>query len=102
MNTKTKNQTTHSYMKIMIKLTSLAAIIAAFAGAAAYADDPQLQERLALQRAQDARTGQGPTIAFYSHGRGMGQTKDEARPKLHFEMRYNAEGQAFGVYTTGK
>jgi hypothetical protein len=85
-------------MKHIMRLTSLVAIIAAFAGVAAYADDPQLQERLALQRAQDARAGLRPTIALFGNHKGIGHAKNEARPKLRFEIRSNPNGQDFGLY----
>jgi len=85
-------------MKHMMKLASFVAIVAAFVGAAAYADDPNLQERLSLQRAQDHGAGLRPTIAVYSHRKGISHAKNEAHPKLRFETRYNTQGEAFGVY----
>jgi hypothetical protein len=85
-------------MKRIMKLASFVAIIAAFVGAAAYADDPQLQERLALQRAQDPSAGLRPTIALFGSHKGIGHAKNEARPKLRFEIHTNPNGQDFGVY----
>ena len=82
----------------MMKLALFVAIVAAFVAAAAYADDPQLQERLALQRAQDHGAGVRPTVALYGNRKGIGHAKNEVRPRLRFETRYNTEGQAFGVY----
>jgi hypothetical protein len=93
-----KTQIQYSNMKSIMKLASLGAFIATFGWAAGYADDPQLQERLALQRAQDTRTGLGPTVALYGSGSGIGRAKNDARPKLRFEIHYNPDGQAFGVY----
>ena len=74
-------------MKRIIKLASLGAVIAAFAGAAAYANDPQLQQRLTLQRAQDNRAGLSPAIALYSCHKGVGQAKNGAHSKHRFETR---------------
>ena len=85
-------------MKRMMKLALFVAIVAAFVAAAAYADDPQLQERLALQRAQDHGAGLAKTVALYGNRKGIGHAKNEVRPRLRFETRYNTEGQAFGVY----
>lgn len=89
-------------MKHTMKLAALSAMIVAFAGAAAYADDSQLQNRLAVQRAQDTKTGTGLTIALFGNHKGIGEAKNDVRPKLRFETRYNSEGEAFGVYTTAE
>ena len=79
-------------MKHITKLSILAAIVAGFGTSAVFADDPQLQSRLALQRAhaQDmyavtgltlGRTGgshKETTIAFSGHGKSIGHAGNKA------------------------
>ncbi|MEO8351736.1 MAG: hypothetical protein ABI680_08390 [Chthoniobacteraceae bacterium] len=87
-------------MKTVTKL-SLSAVVAAILGtSAALADDPQLQNRLALQRAQ-AATDHQTTIAVYAGDRGVGRSSsgsDDRRADTRFELRTNAHGQTFGVF----
>lgn len=94
-----------------MKLSLAAALVATLGTTATLADDQQLQNRLALQRAQDgggrmtANTNMftkkgvlppgywrqqesGTTIAVYGNRRGLGGTKDQ-----RLEARSNAHGQ---------
>ena len=58
--------TTHSLL--------IAAIPAVIASSTAVADDPQLQNRLAIQQAQAARDiEKTPTIGVYASNRGVGR-----------------------------
>jgi hypothetical protein len=73
-------------MKTLIKLT-VAAALAAMLGTAAWADDPALQNRLALQRAQAERNKQTTTIAVYG-AKGVGErvvreTRKDVRMERH-------------------
>jgi hypothetical protein len=52
-------------MKTLTKLTVAAALAAFLGSTAVFADDQQLQNRLAVQRAQAAKNQQTTTIAVY-------------------------------------
>ena len=98
------NQNNKSNMKNLLKLTLLAAVAATIATGSALADDQQLQNRLAIQRAQAAKDSQRTTIAVYSD-RGVGRTDrqmDNRRSDTRFELRSNAHGQQFGAYVPNK
>ena len=85
-------------MKTITKLAFLAAAFAAIGTSAAFADDQQLQNRLALQRAQASE--KSTTIAVYAghHGVVSRSAMQGQRPDLRFERRMNAKGQEFGIY----
>ena len=93
-------------MKISSKLPLAALIASLIATAGAFADDPQLQNRLAMQRAQNqAGVLQQTTVAVYSGQRASRNSvvsTVEERPEVRFELRTNAHGQQFGVYTTAQ
>jgi hypothetical protein len=92
-------------MKLLTKLSLVAATFAALGTTAAFADDQQLQNRLALQRAQMARDQKATTIAVYADRRGVGRADTkmgEQRAETRFELRSNAHGQRFGVYVPVK
>jgi hypothetical protein len=61
-------------MKLLTKL-SAAAIFAVLGTSAAFADDAQLQNRLAVARQGTPRSLNTPTIAVYAGGRGVGQVQ---------------------------
>ena len=84
-------------MKTITKLSIIAATLAALGTSAAFADDQQLQNRIALQRMQSQRT---TTVAAYANHRGVGRSANmkEQRGAVRFEMRTNAKGQQFGLY----
>ena len=85
-------------MKTLTKLAFLAAAVAAIGTSAAFADDQQLQNRLALQRAQASQ--KSTTIAVYvgHHGVVSRSAMQDQRAELRFERRMNAKGQEFGIY----
>lgn len=91
-------------MKNLIKFTLLAAVAATLGTTAAFADDQQLQNRLAIQRAQAEQANPRTTIAVYGT-RGVGRserTTNERRSETRFELRSNAHGQRFGAYVPAK
>ena len=89
-------------MKHITKFAFIGAIIASFGVSAALADDPQLQNRLSLQRAQDLGANRVSTVAVYANRKGITRTTKEERPKLRFEIRTRADGQPFNVYTAAE
>ena len=91
-------------MKTLIKLSLLAAVAATLGTTAALADDQQLQNQLAIQRAQAAQNNQRTTIAVYGN-RGVGHAVHQAdarQQNTRFELRSNAHGQQFGVFVPEK
>lgn len=89
-------------MKNIKKLASLGVIIAAFGSTVAFADDAQLQNRLAAQRAQNPPADRHSTVAVYSNRQGVNRTTEDERSEVRFEIRNNAHGQAFGAYAPAK
>lgn len=87
-------------MKTITKLAFLAAAVAAIGTSAAFADDQQLQNRLALQRQAAERSQKSTTIAVYAGHQGVvsRSAMQGQRPDLRFERRMNAKGQEFGIY----
>ncbi len=86
-------------MKLITKFAVLS-ILTSFGISAAFADDPQLQNRLNSQRTQTVETVKSPTIALYSNGQGVGRTMatTDQRSDVRFEIRTNAHGQTFNTY----
>ena len=87
---------------------ALSAACLAIIGSTAFADDPQLQNRLAAEHAQNPSSAlqtTGTTVAVYAGGRGISQnyeaTRDD-RSDLRFELRMNAHGQLFGAYAESR
>jgi hypothetical protein len=91
-------------MKSILKFSLLAATAAILATGSALADDQQLQNRLAMQRAQDSQTSRKTTtVAAYSNGRGVGRTvASDERTETRFEVRSDAHGRQMGVYVPVK
>ena len=89
-------------MKLLTKLSLIATTFAVIGTSAAFADNQQLQNQLALQR-QAAQRNQ-TTVAVYGHHRGIGRssTTQEHRSETRFELRSNAHGQTFGAYVPVK
>ena len=88
-------------MNTLTKVSFLAAVAAVLGTTAALADDQQLQNRLAIQRAQDAKNQRTTTVGVYAGDRGVGRNyrrSVERRSETRFEWRTNAHGQQFGVY----
>ncbi len=91
-------------MKLLTKLSLAALTAAILSPAAALADDQQLQNRLAIQRAQDAKNQRTTTVAVYGT-RGVGRSEratDDRRSDTRFELRSNAHGQTFGAFVPNK
>lgn len=87
-------------MKTFTKFSLLAAFAALLGSGTALADDQQLQNRLALQRAQMDKN-QRTTVAVYAGNRGVGRDyrrTSQARSATRFELRTNAHGQQFGAF----
>jgi hypothetical protein len=92
-------------MKLLTKLSLVAAALAAFGTSAAFADNQQLQNQLALNRAQNAPRAQQTTVAIYTGQRGLGRSEMSAPQQpaeSRFELRSNAHGQTYGVYVPVK
>ena len=92
-------------MKLLTKLSVIAAIFAVLGTGAAFADDQQLQNRLALQRAENSQGSlRTTTVAVYGNQRGVGAScpMQEQRSETRFELRSNAHGQSFGAYVPVK
>jgi hypothetical protein len=88
-------------MKLITKLSLVAAAIAALGTSAAFGDDQQLQNRLATQRAQDSQRIRPTTttVAVYAGQGGLGASAPlDQRAETHFELRFNAHGRTFGAY----
>ncbi len=82
-----------------ISTLALAAALAVIGTSAAFADDQQLQNRLALER-QAAPRNQ-TTVAVYANHRAVGSANCpmvEQRAETRFELRANAHGQQFGAF----
>ncbi|MEP6956576.1 MAG: hypothetical protein ABI883_07105 [Chthoniobacterales bacterium] len=88
-------------MKLLTKLT-LAAVAATLLGSGvSFADDQQLQNRLAIQRVEAAKNERSTTVAVFAGDRGVGRSAggaDDQRAETRFELRTNAHGQTFGVF----
>jgi len=90
-------------MKTIAKLFTLAAAMAVLATSAAFADNQQQQQLLAIQRAQAERDSQQTTIAVSASGRGLGRRTVVAHPSAtRFELRRNQHGQDYGTHVTVK
>ncbi len=88
-------------MKTITKLAFFTAAVAALGTSAAFADDQQLQNQLALQRAQ--ASPQSTTIAVYANRHGVSRcAMQDQRTEVRFELRMNAQGQQFGVFAPVK
>ena len=90
-------------MKTITKLAFLTAAVAALGTSAAFADDQQLQNQLALQRAQAPGSQNSTTIAVYADRHRVSRcAMQDQRSEVRFELRMNAQGQQFGVFVPVK
>ena len=92
-------------MKLLTKLSLVAAAITTIATSAAFADDQQLQNRIALERSLNAPRAQQTTVAVYANQRGVGRTEanmNSQPAETRFELRSNAHGQTFGAWVPSK
>jgi len=90
-------------MKTIARVSFIAALFGATS--VVLADDPQLQNRLAIQRAQAARENQPTTtIAVYADRRGVGRTvaRQAPRPESRYEVTTDAHGQTRGAYVSAR
>ena len=89
-------------MKLLTKLSFIAAAIAAVWSSAAFADDPQLPNRLAALQGS-SRTSNSPTVAVYATRNAInnGAAQDE-RSQVRFELQSNPHGQVAGSYESGR
>jgi hypothetical protein len=91
-------------MKLLTKLSLIAATLTAIGTSAAFADDQQLQNRLSVERAQNSARGQQITVAVYAgrHGVSQRNAMQGERSETRFELRSNAHGQVTGAYVSAK
>jgi hypothetical protein len=96
-------------MKHSTTFALIAAAVAALGTIAAFADDQQLQNRLALQRAQMERDQmerdqKTTSVAVYADRHGVGQrsTMQNERSETRFEFISNAHGQTIGAWVPVK
>ena len=91
-------------MKSITKLSFITATAAVIVSSAAFADDPQLQNRLAMQRAQMTQENEAKTtIGVYAQGRGVGRsTTREMRSEARPELRSDAHGHTYRIYVPGR
>lgn len=86
-------------MKFSTKLAFIATAVVAFGSSTAFADDPQLQTRIAAQRQAAERDKQSTTVAVYAGGHvGHRHMMQNQRSATRFEVRSNAHGQTYGVF----
>lgn len=85
-------------MKNITKLSLIAATLAVVGTRAVFADDSQLQNRLAMER-QAAERNQSTSVAVFAHERGIGQNAMQSnRTEMRFELRSNPHGGVYGAY----
>ncbi len=89
-------------MKSITKLSFAAVAASVITLGTAFADDPQLQNRLALERVRDPQNVKAmATIAVSASGHGIGgRVSQYTSKKSRFELRSNAHGQIFGVFVS--
>jgi len=87
-------------MKPTQKISVIAATVAVLAGSA-FADSPQLQKQLELERMRNAESPRRTTIGVYASNRGVGHyvtETEQKRTETKFGIRTNARGQQFGLF----
>ena len=85
-------------MKIITKITTIAAIAAAISTSVVFADDQQLENRLTATQSETT-TGNQPTIAFDASQFGIGKIlKDAETPTRYEQLRYDGHGETTGAY----
>jgi len=81
-------------MKTLTRLIAIVATTALLGGVTTFADDSQLQNRLAVQRQIEASKG-ATTIALYGHRTGIGSSTGKAKTAaLKVEAHYTPHGTA--------
>lgn len=90
-------------MKTITRILTIAATAALFGGTAALADDPALQNRLAMQKQQAERNQAGVTVGFYNRGKGIGHTaKTPGRTDLRVKEHFMPHGTAHYLLVPAK
>jgi hypothetical protein len=85
-------------MKTSSKRSFLMAAIAVISTGISLADDPQLQNRIGLERVQNTSANR-TTVAVYANDRGVGWVNSRAtNAETRFELRSNAHGQTSGAF----
>jgi len=87
-------------MKLITNISLVAMALAVIGSSAALADDPQLRNRLDLQRAQTEAVQPAATVAVYAGQRGISApAMVQVEPAgSHFELRTDAHGHTFGMF----
>lgn len=88
-------------MKILTTSILTIAALAGIGASTAFADDPQLPNRLAIQQAQNAPRAWQTTVAVYTDRGGIGRREvaaNQETPEMRFELRTNPHGQTFGLW----
>jgi hypothetical protein len=88
----------------LAKLTLIAATFATLASGAAFADNSTLRTLIDLDRQRAERNKKATTVAVYTGRQGAGQrcTMPAERAKTHYELRWNAHGERFGLFVRDK
>ena len=84
----------------LAKLTLIAATFATLASSAAFADNSTLRTLIDLDRQRAERNKKATTVAVYTNRQGVGErcATKEQRSTSHWEWRWNANGQRFGLF----
>ena len=104
----TENKPNQSDMKSITQLSFIATTVVVIATGAAFADDPQLQNRLAMQQARLAESRQTTTtIGVYAGDRGVGrraarEMRENTGSECRYEVRSNPHGQSYGIYVPAR
>jgi hypothetical protein len=90
-------------MKHIIKFSFITEIIAVLGTTAVFADDQQLQNRLAAHRAQAPNDRESTTVGLYNNGSALALTETATQPsESRFELRLNGHGQTIEAYVPVK
>lgn len=91
-------------MKNPTKLPLMAAVVAVLASSAAFADDPTLQTRLAVDRSVTGPAQPTTTVAVYADRHGVSHRTEvrAERTEGHTELRSNAHGGTYSVWVESK
>ena len=89
-------------MKLLTKLSLIAATVAALSQSAALADNSTLRQQIDLDRQRMERNKKTTTVAVYTvKGIGHAESTNQRRGS-HYELRRNANGQRFGLFVPNK
>lgn len=89
-------------MKLITKLSLIAIAVAALSPSVALADNSTLRQLIDLDRQRMEREKKTTTVAVYTV-KGIGHAEStEQRRGSHYELRWNANGQRFGLFVPNK